>query len=80
MIRKIRGEKLGETKDGKGKNQKTIDNRLEVLVNIEKLPKLLKLSATYEDEFEIPIYQYSEWQFLIFTLMYYSQHRIDGTS
>ena len=37
-------------------NQKTVDNRLEVLVNMEKLPKLLKLSALYEDDFEIPIF------------------------
>jgi hypothetical protein len=57
-----------------------ITRRMEELCNLEKLPKSTKLSALYEDEFEIPIYQYSEWQFLIFTLMYYSQDRIDGTS
>ena len=60
--------------------QQTLSDRLKLLPNLENFPKSVKLSALYEDEFEIPIYQYSEWQFLIFTLMYYSQHRIDGTS
>jgi hypothetical protein len=32
-----------------------------VLADLEKLPKSLKLSALYQDDFEILIYQYSEW-------------------
>ena len=36
--------------------QRTLSDRFEVLADLEKLPKSLKLSALYQDDFEIPIY------------------------
>ena len=37
-----------------------ITRRMEELCNLEKLPKSTKLSALYQDDFEVPIYQCSE--------------------
>ena len=37
--------------------QKTVDDHLKVLANIDKCPKSLKLSAQFQDpDFQIPLY------------------------
>ena len=36
--------------------QRTLSDRFEVLADLEKLPNSPKLSALYQDEFEIPIF------------------------
>ena len=36
--------------------RQTLTDRLKVLPNLENLPKSAKLSALYQDDFEVPIY------------------------
>ena len=36
--------------------QRKLSDRFEVLADLEKPPKSLKLSATHQDEFEVPIF------------------------
>ena len=41
--------------------QQTLSDRLKLLPNLENFPKSVKLSALYEDDFKIPIY--NVWTF-----------------
>ena len=67
-------------------NQKTVDNHLEVLVNLEKFPKLLKLSALFQDpDFQPPLYNLwsygkltNGWNILL--SVYLCISRVDGIS
>ena len=43
-------KKQQEIADAVGVTQKTVDNRLESLVNLDRCPKLLKIAALFEDD------------------------------
>jgi len=42
-------KKQQEIADAVGVTQKTVDNRLESLVNLDRCPKLLKIAALFEE-------------------------------
>jgi DNA-binding NarL/FixJ family response regulator len=44
-------KKQQEIADAVGVTQKTVDNRLESLVNLDRCPKLLKIAALFEEAF-----------------------------
>lgn len=50
-----------EIADEVGVPQKTVDDRLKVLADLDTCPKPLKLSALFEDDFTLPIY--NVWRF-----------------
>ncbi len=57
----LSGHTQQEIADAVGVTQKTVDNRLESLVNLDGCPKLLKIAALFEDDFKAPIY--NVWRF-----------------
>mgnify|MGYP000922281079 FL=1 len=57
----LSGHTQQEIADAVGVTQKTVDNRLESLVNLDRCPKLLKIAALFEDDFKAPLY--NVWRF-----------------
>jgi DNA-binding XRE family transcriptional regulator len=47
-------KKQQEIADAVGVTQKTVDNRLESLVNLDRCPKLLKIAALFEEAMVLP--------------------------
>jgi len=57
----LSGHTQQEIADAVGVTQKTVDNGLESLVNLDRCPKLLKIAALFEDDFKAPLY--NVWRF-----------------